>query len=1170
MEFKFRLKKLELAGFKSFCDRTTLIFPPGITVIVGPNGCGKSNLADAVLWALGEQSLRSLRARSGDDLIFAGSEEKKPVGMAEVSLHFSSEEDDESLIVTRRLYRSGECEYFLNRRPCRLKDIQDIILGTGMWTKGYLLFDQERVSFLLECRLEERRVFIEEAAGITKYKLRKHQAETKLASARENLVRLNDIILEVEKQRNSLKRQAAKARRYKEVRKRIRRIKALIISSRFEHLSTEKRRLKEKVDRLSEEELRLTTKISQKEAELEEAKTELLRREEEKEQRREGLYRFDIDLEKKKHLISQLKGELERIEGSIASLKKEISELSSRLEGKIEEKENLPLIEKKEQEELSECAKEIEGKEEHLSSLEEKIKEYSSLILEKKERLYRLREELKSKNELLEREEGELKRIDIPSLEEKKEVLSQRLASLLKEKEEKKGELFSLEERLSSLNKKREELTAVISELTLKREEGEKELSSLQDRLFPLKGRYHTISQLISEDEASFPSFGDNGFEVLGLFEDLIQVAPGYEKPVEAFLGELIKGMVVSTPEEALNGVSSIVSGNSHNLSFIIEKYPTPDEPITEAHPVLREEGVIAPLAQVVEASGVASNLVPRLFANAVLVDELEKAVPLSKRYPDLIFVSLSGERIGPPGVLKVDGDKREGILSLRREKGELEGKISALEKDLANLKEEIELYREKLRSLSREKEEVEGRIREETELRATIKEELIRIEGKVRELSSASGRIKEEIERRRREKETREKVIKELSVELAKRKEEINSYEEELSQLSEEAEKLAEEREELAKKLSQLKLREAVLSEKLSLRGKDVSRITEEIDFLKKQMGEAEQKVRLLEEEREKRLSALKEERNSLARLLEERRKREKALSEMNLLIEEKRKEVRSKEKDIGELRERKEQLSERLEEARIELKGVDSHLSHLFEECFEAFGVAPSELNQEGEKEIKDEEELKKELSELSGKLERMGGVNLAAEEEFERIDERYQFLLSQREDILQSISSLEEVIEKIDKASRERFHEAFTEISKNFSEVFSELFGGGRAELILTGDGDILEAGVDILAEPPGKRLKSISLLSGGEKTLSAIAFLFAIFRYHPSPFCILDEIDATLDDPNARRFSSALKRFSEKTQFIVITHNKLTMEVGEVIYGVTMREGGLSQIISIKLE
>lgn len=1173
------LKSLKIFGFKSFPDETTFELEPGITAVVGPNGCGKSNIVEAIRWTLGEQNVHSLRAESAEDLIFNGSETRKAMGMAEVSLTLtntgSSNLPFSEIAVTRRIFRSGVSEYFINKVPCRLKDIAELFMDTGIGVNAYSIMSQQQVDMILNSKPQERRCLFEEAAGITKYNKRKNEALRKLELTRQNLVRIQDIIAELERQSNSLRRQVSKAERYRDLRKELNELELLRAFLQYREVEEERQKVEEKIKNIGRDRDTIMELLRQEEKSFENLKSDLAKLEDRIEEKREEELFLSTEIEKGNSLIlvneerirnlrvrveegKQRKVKLQR---ELASIIEDVEEQSSRLEEAIRDQEKLQVQIKEDSEKIPEIVKEEKEKE---KILEEKNSQLIELLSERaryKNILESLRintHNLGVKTRRSEAELNELQRENSSLTEElaRKNGKMDRNRVLLEKGEE---EIKSLENTVMELKGKVKEMDENIIALKSNYQMKKSYLSTLKEIDRRQEGLQPAVKYILDCEESS---------SVYGLVFDLLEAPEKLQKAIEVALRDSIQGLIVKDCEAVYRLITLLKEKESGRTTFLpFENIKTEEAKISSQYELAIEK-VKFPK----KFSGVFSYLLGR----TIIVKSLDEAVKLYSSVPEgFTIVTYEGELLHPRGLIQggskgetevLIGRKRR-IDGLEEELNLLEGKLKRMEEERAVRLSEVRRVEEQLRRKQAESED--------------MRKELLESE---RQISSASQRIDE---LRRREKllsdevrtlqeqmEAEEEKKKEQQHKLQSLEEKINKHNSLIESYKNSYESLKEEEKKITQSLENRRIQLVSLNESIN-RGEEILRRLEE---RKRMLSEVLPGIDKEIEEGTKKDASFGREISEAKRKLQKQAGIIKSLKEELKNLKEERafstERVRGKEKIIREKQRELEEKRNILQTLEIEKTRMETQIKDLIKNAQLSYGVAldrftpePARLQQTVGEE-KSIENLDIRIDDLKRRLERMGNVNLAAIEEERELTERYNFYLDQQNDLLSSEESLIKTIRKINSTARSLFKSTFEAVRREFQVVFENLFQGGEGDLRLVGSNDVLEAGVDIIIHPPGKKLTSISLLSGGERALSAIALLFSLFRVKASPFCILDEVDAALDEPNIERFTAFLKQLVPDTQFIIISHNKRTLSASDVLYGVTMEEPGVSKLISVK--
>jgi chromosome segregation protein len=1277
-----RLQRLEIAGFKSFPDRAELAFDDGVTAIVGPNGCGKSNVVDAITWVLGEQSAKSLRGDRMEDVIFGGSDARKPTATAEVRLklarvastasgapirpavvaagvggsrasaeqasdvavapaetallppefnpEFSSplSEDDPIFVrdveIGRRLYRSGESEYLIDGEVCRLRDIHDLLMDAGVGVKAYAVIEQGKIGQILTGKPTDRRQLIEEAAGVTKFKSRRRAAELKLEAARQNLTRVEDIIFEVEKQRAALKRQAAKARRYKRLRDELRLWEKVQFATRYRALAGAIESARARLADAREREAAASARLAEVESTLERIRIDLAEADGRATTAREAAHARELEIGRLQQQAAFERQQVESLTTGIGELGVELAALEARREpARLELEERREAAQRAEADRDAATAKlqdeesayqasfsEIEG-------LESDVEGARSEVFSAMNAATALRHAVENAAAARERAIDLLSRLEIESSDLR--VEADRAARARAEAEE------ALSRGRAALDENRVARAARDSELAAARGERERLALDVRARENDLAGRQARLRSL-EESDAAHVEYGDAARLVLsdghagvahhGAVADYLEVERGYERAVEAGLGELLQHVVVDTHDAARAGFALVLEANAGRCGFVVTGAATAAPSAVENAPAGARS-----VWSIVRVNGDYADAIRAAVGEALVAESLEAAIEAS-RATGVPVVTPAGEVVHR-GFLLEGGVKAEarGILAT---KAEIKDLRAAIETDSAVL----ERVREQVSAL-------ELRIAEAEAAIAALTEEQHRQEKGVLGAELQLQRAAEEAERVARKQE-------QVSVDRGRAEQERDSLEARQAEARASIVRLEEEQRAADERFGAAQRRLMDARESLERQSRRVAEAKAGHATLVERASAIAADARRLEEagrELEQRIASRADER----RRAEERRTQlegsiveaERRLDESLRTFDQLKDDVRAAEDRSNTLRIEHDGVDAQIREARRALDVVrdeatrhevarataEADLAHLAESCADAVQATLEEVaaevaqleasgeiasvklaeDQPTEEEREESaftpqtqdgapadaatreaatgeadaaaagEELTVEqaIGQLKTKIERLGPVNILAIDQFDELESRHTFLTTQRKDLVDSIAATNEAIRRIEKTTKERFQEAFTAINANFEQTFTTMFGGGRAGLVLIDEADQLESGLDIIAQPPGKRLQSVQLLSGGEKALTAMALMFAIFKYRPSPFCLLDEIDAPLDDANIGRFVEMLKGMQSLTQFILITHNRKTMEIANRLYGVTMEEPGVSKLISLQL-
>ncbi|MDE2849798.1 MAG: chromosome segregation protein SMC [Acidobacteriota bacterium] len=1167
-----KLESLEVNGFKTFVDPVTSRFARGITAIVGPNGCGKSNLAEAITWVLGEQSAKSLRGSSMEEVIFNGSGQRKPLGMAEVSLTFLSDgsaenAEDGRITIGRRIFRGGEGQYRLNDRVARLKDIRDILMDTGLGIRAYSVIEQGRIGMILSGKPQERRKLIEEAAGITRYKNRKRLASLKLEDATADLLRLDDIISEVERRLRSLKRQANAALRHRERRDAYRELLDAVLLSRWAKLQGELEELGSALGQEADREAELLAGIARGNAELAECRQAIDARTEEAVRSHERQATLLATIEGRQELIKGARATrteiAERLEAGARGAETRRRELSTA-------EEALAVLAGRRQMFLSE-------REEALAKVHEdrrRIDEADTAIEDARRRHRDLLEEQAASRVGIDELRGNLvaerianeKAVDRRDrAEETLERSREALRSIDGDVKDVGAKVETLDVALTTETRAAQRAAAALDTSRNRRQAAQAELETRREELVEAQKRAAVLRELGRRDEELRAGIRDALIE-LELAEprflsDEVNVPAGWENSLDLFLGPLRNAILAPADEDAV-AIARALAGFDHQVT-LLRPADAPGEPREPDDPEI--------VGDVWTALGLPEDLRAALQPGW-LVESAEAAERLATDNPGVAF--LCRDRLWiEAGRVTVRGEgAAPGALGRQRELDDLVGRADELEERCATLSREIEAAAESVRHAALEGRRIEQAAAELREQLAVAKARLQDITERrtvqARE-SEAAEAEREELTRGIAETESRQAQIR---AEVEARETVHRSLKRAVQEAAAAVERAREEREEHvtagAGRQGQLEL----IEERSATERNETERLEERIADLR----EADEEW-LVEQERLRGRLVELEDAATRARqeledaLAEQTSARDEATAAQEALETERDRgrELDARMRDLGA---RRDELRDRIEELRVRQAGLRQDAEHLEREYREEFRreLAAQEAPAPSDGEASDLETMTEELERRRTLLERMGPVNVLAADEYDEQRERHTFLAGQRADVASSVESLKGTIRDIDRTSSERFVSTFSEVNENFGRTFTELFRGGDAEMRLMDEDDPLDCGIEITARPPGKRAQNIMLLSGGEKALAAIALLFALFQTKPSPFCILDEVDAPLDDANILRFVDMLERMSKETQFLVITHNKLTMQVASTLYGVTMEERGVSKIVGVDVD
>lgn len=1232
------LKSLTVFGFKSFADKTTLNFLPGVTAIVGPNGCGKSNISDAIRWVLGEQSAKAIRAGEMADVIFNGTDVRKPLGMAEVSLTIGDVDKDQlkaaginlefnEVTVTRRVFRDGTSEYFINRVPCRLKDIQLLFAGTGVGKSSYSIIAQGNITQILSSKPEERRFVFEEAAGITRFKSQKKEALKKLEYTDQNLLRVSDLIREVKRQIGSLQRQAGKARRYKQ------------LSLELQQLETQYAR--HQFDVISSEIAGLTNQAGELEKVIEEKTAEIARLEDELGQLRQNLSEVEKQAGEYNQRAVELKAQIEQHENRISFNENRLRELGEQNEQALSE------IAQGE-ERRSAAEKELESLQQRIGEIETSLEERRRLLNERKIALTEVEKELQETQEKLRSVQSEafgyaqqLARLrnEITSIDTRRQGNSARLEKLNIEKQQLEQEQVQLKERLEQFsasveaqkqdaNTRRasvEEYQKRLQEIQEQLKVVERELDGLMRRQAAQRSRLNVLEQLEQAREgfsAATAAILKQSREVLGSLADKIRVPDRYVVAIENALGANLQIILTEQPETAyriLNELSQTKKGRASVAALALRPAAEADYDSPSSNgqslPSLGEnnvsynvggeensttDGKIHALT-VIEADPSVEHLLRGLLGKTYIVPDLQTATSaLMNGHSGCDFVTLKGELLNRYGIFTGGYSNGNGSASAPSSILGRKNEIANLREQLAGLQNEIDSLNAKRSELNSEQKSIMSNLQEAQKQLRECELSIIQREGEQRALQNSIRLLSQRIENVEFEIQSLERDLADAlnkRVEIAEKISRLELQEQEANQkasallnaiedlrhrrdsanasLTEARVALASDEQTYAgycRQKAPLQQRIVELSQLIERRKNEISQILNRREQLKIEMEESRRLIEQISHEREQVNS-------NMARLLELKQEIESQISERE-------NQLRSSRGALSGYQQQRSNIEVELTQRRMSIQNLRERIYQKYQvnledirsECItitiadqgspKIETLTPEEMQQRGLS--TDWEAVANQISALQKRIDEMGPVNLVAIEEYEETEQRYEFLTRQYDDLQKAKQQLLDVINRINSQTREMFTDTFNKIRENFQQIFVEAFGGGKADLRLIDEGDALEAGIEIVARPPGKPLQSISLLSGGEQAMVAISLLFAIYMVKPSPFCFLDELDAPLDESNINRFAKMLQKFINNSQFIIITHNKRTIAMADVVYGVTMEERGVSKIVSMRFK
>lgn len=1179
------LKRLELQGFKSFADKTTLEFMPGITSVIGPNGSGKSNISDSIRWVLGEQSMKSLRGAKSLDIIFAGTQNRKSLGFAEASLVFNNEDgalpiEYTEVTVTRKIYRSGETGYFINKVPCRLKDVLELFMDTGIGKDGYSIIGQGKIDEILSNKSEDRRNIFEEAAGIVKYRTRKQESEKKLEHTKLNLLRINDILSEIEGNIEPLKQQSEKAKKYLNLKEELKNIEIGLFIYNIE-------KYKISLEEIIKDEEIYNSQCNEEEGKLEEIKQlkeklkseidEIINEIEEmsnigfESQKEIEMLNSEINVANTR--ISNNKENTTRFEKEIEELNQKVTDLNEEINQKIQKKENLKQNREKFAKELNEKQEELAKLTEKLSKKELEIEKYKHKVEENTDRKYELQSEHNAQN------------INYENYEKRQMQIKSEIASYISEldstrlsKEDISKEFYEIESKRNKIVKHLEDMNKQKQEADVKIKNYDSEINQLLNEARIKESRLKFLIETEKEKEGYIKSvkqllkaceeIKELGKGMHGVLANIIDVPNEYQIAIEMCLGASLQNIVTDTEQDAKKLVEHLRTNNLGRASFL---------PISSVRGKklekikVKEKGYIGIASDLIKFDKKYEQVILNLLGRTVIVDNMETAITVAKQNGYTFrIITLEGDVINPSGAITGGSVAKKTVNILGRGKeieklqtdlNNLKIKIEELKKEKQNYENSIEDTLEEANSLERELQEIDITY-------ATEKQKVISIEENINKIENRIKNLKEE-----------QQKLEDLKDEAKNKKEEINQKLENITEETQRLSKIIQEYAELNKDnqkyiddlnfdITNLKISVSSFDESETSIEEMQERIIQDIEATNKSIENKKSQIKEMESDNlvlEQSILEIKEKINNIN---EQVKNSDSKIEELKQSRIEKNKRLETQEEQISSKFKTIEELKEQIVKIDVKKIKLEEDIQLIIEKMWEEYELTPNNVTDY--KKPENVAQTQKNVNQLRVQIKDLGSVNVDSIEEYKLIKERYDFMSEQRVDLENTMSKLRKVIADMTSTMKEQFKKQFEIINHNFSQVFKELFGGGNASLKLEDETNILDCGIEITVQPPGKKLQNMMLLSGGEKAFTAIALLFAILKINPAPFCVLDEIEAALDDVNVYRFAEYLRKFSTNTQFLVITHRKGTMEVADTVYGVTMEENGISKLLSMKLK
>ena len=1179
------LKRLEMQGFKSFPDKTVLEFMPGITTVIGPNGSGKSNISDSIRWVLGEQSIKSLRGSKSEDIIFAGTQNRKSLGFAEVSIVIDNSDgklpiEFSEVVVTRRIFRNGESGYFINKTPCRLKDVLELFMDTGIGKDGYSIIGQGKIDEILSNKSEERRNIFEEAAGIVKYRVRKNESEKRLEQTKLNLLRINDILSEIETNIDLLKTQSEKAKKYLSLREELKSIEIGLFLYNIDNYKLNLDEIVKNIDIINsnrtDEEARMSVLQNLKEnlkIELEEIMSKIEQTQNLAFESEKKIEQINSEINVQTERISNNKQNYERYLKEIEDLQKRNEEITEEKENRIQKKDNLMSNREK-------FVHELEEKENKLKELSDKLTEEEKNIEDKKKQVEEDTED-KYKN----KEAINIIEINNQNLQKRQKTVENEIQDTISKLDEKRMLKSDILTTFNEKEAKREEYKEKLAKIKTKKEEATSKIKEYEDRLNTLSSTLRikdSKQKFLSEMEKEKEGYSRAVKAILleceknsqlnkgvkGVLANLISVPEKYQTAIETVLGATLQNIVTDTEEDAKKLIEYLRQNSLGRASFL----PISSVKGKKVDRLIKNnlEGVIGIASDLIKTDKKYEGIILNLLGRTVIVNNMDTAIILARQNSySFRIVTLKGDIINSSGAISggSNSQKTTSIIGRTNQIKELEKEIDDLNKQIEQISKEKEKYEQAIESLLKEVETLEQTSQEIEIEYATEKQKLELLEETIQSLETKLDELRSE---------TKE-IDETIRINFEKKKEleqTILALDQEITELTEKIKVFAEQNKEKQKYIDDLNF--DITNLRISVSSFDESSNSLE-EILERIEKELQTNITSIENKTKQNENIVKENQElkvSIEEAQEKIKQTKLDVSTSSDVVENLKKEkisknehIRKTEEDIEEKYAIIEEIKNQANKLEVKKSKLDVELEQIINKMWEDYEVTPNNVGEY--KKPNNVQETTKQVKTLRDQIKDLGSINIDSIEEYKQTKERYDYMCEQRLDLENSSSKLKKVIQDMTKIMKEQFETQFKVINKNFGEVFKELFGGGKAELKLTDEEDILNSGIEIEVQPPGKKLQNMSLLSGGERAFTAIALLFAILKINPAPFCVLDEIEAALDDVNVYRFADYLKKFATETQFLVITHRKGTMEAADTVYGITMEERGISKLLSMNL-
>ena len=1189
-----RIKKLELIGFKSFKDRTVIQFDAGITGIVGPNGCGKSNIVDALMWVMGDQSAKDLRASQMTDVIFGGSEGYAPLGMCEVSLTLENDGGPfpakylkhSEIMVTRRLHRNGEGEYFINKEAARLKDVQEIFMDTGAGSKGFSIIAQGMIGKIITSKPEDRRMLIEEAAGITKFKARKKESQRKLQATDQNLVRLQDIIGELKRQIDSLQRQAQRAERYKNIKTQIEDLELWLSSAQYVELKRAADEAQKIFDEAQSLEVGSEADLASMQSELETLKLTILEQEKAVEDKQQDFYNHQASVQKKELEIQELRFNLEQAKRNEQMTGSILNEQQARYDLLSRDQEQLQAQVDELKAESEYLAEESLTKANAFSANQKRYSEIDEELTTKRREQFalgqtesqidaRLNSANGSRSEVADRLADE--ELKLNELRETHHEFESRRRKVTNELDKERQLQLDLSNDVESFEANKKILTESVQTKQAEVQEFKDNLNEVASRLYGLENLHSNFEgfeegvkqvMLWSKTKSQQAHADGSVSESFHPVSEVVEVPSEFEVAMEAALGTKLQMLLSNKKETALEAVEYLKSNNTGRSSFFAaqgEKVLTP-----QGNPE-NEAGVVGLLNKVVQSKAEFSSSVENILSGVAIVDSIRTALHLRPNYAGWTFVTADGDTLSADGVLT--GGSREsaesGVLKRRREIKELTDKKNEWAGKLALATQALKKTEEQLANILTDFEGAQKR-RIEQEIKVTeLRKDLERADNELAQAQNAVERQEKEVRRLTEQLSMLDEKINEMSENLITLRTQKVELESSIQELTSEFDAMKDGFEAQQAEVTDLQIRSASKSQEYQGLLRQLEMVTRQVNELSHQLNRMTEEAEGYSSQMTEGSYVLEQAKIDFERMVADIEAKRLEVAQFKNQFEIETAHIRELDEKVNRSqRERNDRLA-RMNDAQLKLEQAKMKEQYLIDQTREKYMVnLPDVIEKYADREG-NPFEADAELKDLREKLAKIGEVNLSAIAEFSETQERYEFLTKQHNDLVEAKEQLRKVIDRINKICSKRFKETFDLVNERFQKVFPVLFGGGEAMLQIVEDEEKGEMGIEIIAKPPGKKMQNVSLMSGGEKALTAVALVFSIFLVKPSPYCLLDEVDAPLDDANVFRFNDFVREMAKRSQIIVVTHNKHTMEVAQKLYGVTMQERGVSTMVSVSL-